>query len=112
MKLLRFGPIGQETPALLDAQGQVRDLSGVIADIRAETLTPEGLQRLRAIDRRKPKVIRHRRIDQNRAQARSIEPLPIVLRGCVVGKENLHRRKPRRRRARAALGPGYVRVKQ
>jgi len=50
MKLLRFGPIGQETPALLDAQGQVRDLSGVIADIRAETLTPEGLQRLRAID--------------------------------------------------------------
>jgi len=50
MKLLRFGPIGQEKPALLDAQGQVRDLSDVIADLRAETLTPDGLQRLRAID--------------------------------------------------------------
>jgi len=50
MKLLRHGPIGQEKPALLDAQGQVRDLSGVIADVRAETLTPDGLQRLRAIN--------------------------------------------------------------
>ena len=36
MKLLRHGPKGHEKPALLDAQGQVRDLSGVIADLRAE----------------------------------------------------------------------------
>jgi len=50
MKLFRHGPPGQETPALLDAQGQARDLSAVIDDIRAETLTPAGLQKLRAID--------------------------------------------------------------
>jgi len=50
MKLFRHGPPGQEKPALLDAQGQARDLSGVIDDIRADTLTPDGLQKLRAID--------------------------------------------------------------
>ena len=50
MKLLRHGPKGQEKPAMLDAQGQVRDLSGVIADLRADMLTPEGLAPLRAID--------------------------------------------------------------
>jgi len=50
MKLLRIGPLGREKPALLDAQGQARDLSGVIEDIRADTLTPAGLQQLRAID--------------------------------------------------------------
>ena len=50
MKLLRYGPKGQEKPGLLDAQGQVRDLSGVIADLRADMLTPEGLAPLRAID--------------------------------------------------------------
>ena len=50
MKLLRHGPKGQEKPAMLDAQGRVRDLSGVIADLRADMLTPEGLAPLRAID--------------------------------------------------------------
>ena len=50
MKLLRYGPKGQEKPAMLDAQGQVRDLSGVIADLRADLLTPEGLAPLRALD--------------------------------------------------------------
>jgi len=50
MKLLRIGSVGQEKPALIDAHGHVRDLSGVIDDIRAETLSPQGLQALRAID--------------------------------------------------------------
>ena len=36
MKLLRHGPKGHEKPAMLDALGQVRDLSEVIADLRAE----------------------------------------------------------------------------
>ncbi len=49
MKLLRHGPKGQERPALLDAQGGVRDLSGTIADIDAATLSPASLARLRAI---------------------------------------------------------------
>ena len=51
MKLLRHGPKGHEKPAMLDAQGQVRDLSALIPDLRAEMLTPEGLAVLRAIDK-------------------------------------------------------------
>ena len=50
MKLLRYGPKGQEKPAMLDAQGGVRDLSGVIPDLQASMLTPEGLAPLRALD--------------------------------------------------------------
>ena len=50
MKLMRYGAKGAEKPALVDAQGQVRDLSGELADITAATLTAHGLQRLRAID--------------------------------------------------------------
>ena len=50
MKLLRYGPRGQEKPALIDAQGRTRDLSAVIGDITADTLTPAGLQALRALD--------------------------------------------------------------
>ena len=50
MKLMRHGPKGAEKPALVDATGQVRDLSGVLADINAATLSPQGLDRLRALD--------------------------------------------------------------
>ena len=50
MKLLRYGPRGQEKPALIDAQGRTRDLSAVIGDITADTLMPERLQALRALD--------------------------------------------------------------
>ena len=50
MKLMRYGPKGAEKPALIDAQGKVRDLSGVLPDIECETLSPRSLQRLREID--------------------------------------------------------------
>ncbi|MCT7296870.1 ureidoglycolate lyase [Ralstonia sp. CHL-2022] len=50
MKLLRYGPKGQEKPGLLDAQGQVRDLSAVIDDIGGAVLLPESLARLRMLD--------------------------------------------------------------
>ncbi len=50
MKLMRHGPKGAEKPALVDAAGQLRDLSGVLADISAATLSPQGLDRLRALD--------------------------------------------------------------
>ena len=50
MKLLRHGPKGHEKPAMLDSLGQVRDLSGVIADLHADRLTPDGLAVLRALD--------------------------------------------------------------
>ncbi|CAB3681306.1 MULTISPECIES: fumarylacetoacetate hydrolase family protein [Achromobacter] len=50
MKLMRYGAKGAEKPALIDAQGQVRDLSSVIADITAQTLVPAKLAELRALD--------------------------------------------------------------
>ena len=50
MKLMRYGPKGAEKPAIIDAQGVVRDLSGELADITAHSLTPHGLQRLRELD--------------------------------------------------------------
>ncbi len=57
MKLLRYGPVGQEKPGLLDADGVVRDLSGVVDDIAGGALSPEGLERLSAIDpASRPKV--------------------------------------------------------
>ena len=49
MKLMRHGRKGSEKPALVDSQGKVRDLSSVLPDITAQTLTPAGLQRLREV---------------------------------------------------------------
>lgn len=49
MKLLRYGPIGQEKPGVLDAQGRVRDLSGVVTDIAGATLLPASLAQLRQL---------------------------------------------------------------
>ncbi|MCC8405920.1 ureidoglycolate lyase [Paraburkholderia sp. MMS20-SJTN17] len=50
MKLLRYGPKGQEKPGLLDAQGKIRDLSKVVGDIDGATLGDESLAKLRALD--------------------------------------------------------------
>jgi len=50
MKLLRYGPKGQEKPGLLDAQGQIRDLSAQVADIAGATLTAAELKRLAALN--------------------------------------------------------------
>ena len=50
MKLLRYGMPGQEKPGVLDSQGRVRDLSGLMADVAGDALLPESLARLRAID--------------------------------------------------------------
>ena len=50
MKLLRYGPAGQEKPGLLDNTGTLRDLSGVVPDIAGDVLLPESLERLRQID--------------------------------------------------------------
>jgi 2-keto-4-pentenoate hydratase/2-oxohepta-3-ene-1,7-dioic acid hydratase in catechol pathway len=50
MKLLRYGPAGQEKPGLLDRDGQIRDLSGVVRDIDGESLAPAALDRLRRLD--------------------------------------------------------------
>ena len=50
MKLLRYGPVGQEKPGLLDRNGQIRDLSGVVRDIDGAALAPASLDRLRRLD--------------------------------------------------------------
>jgi 2-keto-4-pentenoate hydratase/2-oxohepta-3-ene-1,7-dioic acid hydratase in catechol pathway len=39
MKLLRYGPQGAERPGILDGEGRIRDLSGVIPDVAGEVLT-------------------------------------------------------------------------
>ncbi|WP_447578745.1 fumarylacetoacetate hydrolase family protein [Achromobacter kerstersii] len=50
MKLMRYGAKGAEKPGLIDKQGNVRDLSGVLPDITAETLAGARLAELRALD--------------------------------------------------------------
>jgi 2-keto-4-pentenoate hydratase/2-oxohepta-3-ene-1,7-dioic acid hydratase in catechol pathway len=50
MKLLRYGPKGMEKPGILDKTGTVRDLSGVLPDLRASDLGKASLARLAAID--------------------------------------------------------------
>ena len=39
MKLLRYGPKGQEKPGILDKDGNIRDLSGVVKDIDGSVLS-------------------------------------------------------------------------
>jgi len=50
MKLLRFGPTGYEKPGLLDPQGKIRDLSGVVDQIDSLHLAPKNLARLAKLD--------------------------------------------------------------
>lgn len=50
MKLLRFGEKGRERPGILDEDGRIRDVSVLVDDIRASSLTPELLERLKAAD--------------------------------------------------------------
>ena len=50
MKLLRYGAKGREKPGLVDAQGNLRDLSGEVDDIAGATLLPEHIARLKRIN--------------------------------------------------------------
>ncbi|UVH52803.1 ureidoglycolate lyase [Pseudomonas sp. CBSPBW29] len=50
MKLLRYGEKGQERPALLDADGRLRDLSAHISDVAGDALLPQNLARLQELD--------------------------------------------------------------
>jgi 2-keto-4-pentenoate hydratase/2-oxohepta-3-ene-1,7-dioic acid hydratase in catechol pathway len=50
MKLVRFGPPGQEKPGLVDTDGTIRDLSEVVSDIDGTTLSRASLDRLRGLD--------------------------------------------------------------
>ncbi len=57
MKLLRHGPLGQERPGALDADGQARDLSLLVPDFTPEWMAPEKLQALAAIDLRRMPLV-------------------------------------------------------
>ena len=50
MKLVRFGPLGQEKPGLLDNDGRVRDLSSIIPDLADEHLSAATMAHLQSID--------------------------------------------------------------
>lgn len=50
MKLVRYGDIGAEKPGLLDADGNLRDLSAHVADISGDMLGDGSLDGLRALD--------------------------------------------------------------
>jgi 2-keto-4-pentenoate hydratase/2-oxohepta-3-ene-1,7-dioic acid hydratase in catechol pathway len=50
MKLLRVGNIGKERPAVMDAEGGLRDLAAVVGDITGAALVPESLAALRKIN--------------------------------------------------------------
>jgi 2-keto-4-pentenoate hydratase/2-oxohepta-3-ene-1,7-dioic acid hydratase in catechol pathway len=50
MKLLRYGAPGREKPGVLATDGTIRDLSGTVGDISGESLLPEAIERLKAID--------------------------------------------------------------
>jgi 2-keto-4-pentenoate hydratase/2-oxohepta-3-ene-1,7-dioic acid hydratase in catechol pathway len=49
MKLCRFGKNGFEKPGMIDSQGMLRDLSGVVQQIDQDLIAPKGLARLRKI---------------------------------------------------------------
>ncbi len=50
MKLLRYGPKGQEKPGIVDADGKVRDLSSLVTDIAGDVLSDGGLAQIAAAD--------------------------------------------------------------
>jgi len=50
MKLLRYGPAGQERPGLLDSSGKLRSLWPAITDLTPDVISPQGLKVLAALD--------------------------------------------------------------
>eukprot|EP01035_Chromulina_nebulosa_P058949 gene58949-80736_t len=46
MKLLRVGPKGAETPAILHSDGTYRDISSIVPDLKGDALTPAGLAKI------------------------------------------------------------------
>ena len=50
MKLLRYGPVGQEKPGLMDEDDNIRDLSAHVDDISGDALLPKGLEKIAALN--------------------------------------------------------------
>ncbi len=58
MKLVRYGKPGKEKPGLIDAEGTLRDLSGVVPDIGPAQLAPKSLAKLARIKAAKLPAVR------------------------------------------------------
>jgi 2,4-didehydro-3-deoxy-L-rhamnonate hydrolase len=58
MKLVRYGKPGKEKPGLIDAEGKLRDLSGVVPDIGPDQLSPKSLAKLAKIKAEKLPLVR------------------------------------------------------
>jgi 2-keto-4-pentenoate hydratase/2-oxohepta-3-ene-1,7-dioic acid hydratase in catechol pathway len=58
MKLVRYGNPGKEKPGLIDADGKLRDLSGVVADIGPDQLGAAGMTKLRKVNPAKLPMVR------------------------------------------------------
>src|SRR6201995_2899518 len=70
MKLLRYGPKGQEKPGLLDKDGQIRSLAGVVKDIDGAALA-----------------------DLSAIKAAKIDSLPVVEKGVRIAEPGANVRK-------------------
>ena len=57
MKLLRYGPKGQEKPAILDEVGRIRALPDTLGDLDGVRLTPTGLAEIAALDIRAMRLV-------------------------------------------------------
>ena len=60
MKLVRYGPAGKEKPGLIDAAGNLRDLSRKVKDIDAQALAPAKLRELAKLDATKLPLVKGR----------------------------------------------------
>jgi 2-keto-4-pentenoate hydratase/2-oxohepta-3-ene-1,7-dioic acid hydratase in catechol pathway len=58
MKLVRYGRPGKEKPGLLDDEGRLRDLSGVIPDVDAAVLSDRALRKIARIDTKTLPLVR------------------------------------------------------
>ena len=58
MKLVRYGKPGKEKPGLIDAEGRLRDLSGVVPDIGPAQLAPKALAKLAKVKADKLPLVR------------------------------------------------------
>jgi 2,4-diketo-3-deoxy-L-fuconate hydrolase len=93
MKLLRYGPVGQENPGLLDADGNIRDLSGHISDLGPDSLDEKNLPRIATIDvNALPKVGGSPRLGVPVAGSRKFIAIGSNYRdhGAVIGRRATH----------------------
>ena len=58
MKLVRYGAVGKEKPGLIDSDGLLRDLSGVVPDIGAAQLSPKALAKIAAVKLKKLPLVK------------------------------------------------------